>query len=166
MKTSAIDGLRGGLILAALLLGYDAMLSGSFLLTLFVGPIWLLVAITKTLIRRNNLSLSMKRIVIPLVTMGIVFANAWLQSRIAHVNAELIIHACTQYQKSHGTFPPTLQALVPEFLSSVPRAKYSLVLGDYFYSEWEGKHDLMWVQIPPFGGPYYMFEEARLGYLD
>jgi hypothetical protein len=166
MKTSSIAGLHGSLILAYGLLGYDALLTGSFLMTFLAGPYWLLFAIARALVQRNNLLLSAKRIVLALVTMGIVFGNSWLQSRIAHRNAELIIHACTQYQKSHGSFPPTLETLVPEYLSSVPRAKYSLIFGGYLYSEWEGKHDLMWIQTPPFGRPYYMFEEARWGYLD
>src|SRR4029077_12640957 len=165
MKTPAISDLRGSLVLGALLLGYD-VLTGSYLMTLFGGPIWLLVSLIKALIRRNNWSLSLYRIVIPLVTMGLVFANARLQSKIARSHAELIIQACKQYQKSHGIFPPTLHALVQEYLRSVPRAKYSLIFGDYWYSEWKGRHDLMWIEIPPFGRPYYIFEEARWGYLD
>jgi hypothetical protein len=156
----------GSLVLSAVLFGYDAVLTGSFLMTFLIGPIWLLVAIIKALIRRSNWSLSLYRIATPLVTMGLVFANAWLQSKVARSHAELIIQASKQYQQSHGNFPPTLDALVPEYLRSVPSAKYCLVFGNYWYTDFEGRHDLMWVEIPPFGRPYYLFEEARWGYLD
>jgi len=166
MKAPSISDLRDSLILGAALFGYDAVLTGSFLMTLFVGPIWLLVAIIKALVWRNTWSRSIYRVAIPIATMALVFANAWVQSKIARANAEVIIQACKEYQKSHGIFPSTLDALVPKHLRSVPRAKYCLFLGNYWYTEWRGRQALMWMAIPPFGRPYYVFEEARWGYLD
>jgi hypothetical protein len=51
------------------------------------------------------------------------------------------------------------------YLPTVPRAKYILFAGDFLYLTYKG-HRLMWVEIPPFGRPYYDFEEAKFGYLD
>ena len=148
--SSIFGGLRGSIIIAAVLLLMDGVFYGCFLLSFFIGPIWLLFAIVKAVIRRNKWLLSIKRILIPLVTLGVVFGNAWLQARTAHANAELIIHACTQYQIDKGQYPKTLGDLVPEYLHSVPRAKYALSFGgyDYFCNKYDGQLPLMWVELP------------------
>jgi hypothetical protein len=158
--------LHGSVIIASMLLLVDVIASGSFLLSFSVGPIWLLFAIFKVIVRCNDRPLAIKRIFIVLVTLGFVFGNAWLQSRIARSNAVLIIHACADYQAKNGVYPETLGELVPAYLHSVPRAKYALIFGDFYYIGYHGEHSLMWVEIPPFGRPYYMFEKAKWGYLD
>lgn len=158
--------IRGTLICAGVLLGVEVVVYGSFLFSIFVGPIWLLVALAKAIFRRGDWRVSVTRVVIPVITLGLIFGNASLQSRMARVKAERIIDACTQYRTVNGVYPKTMEALVPKYLDSIPRAKYALVLGEFSYSESDGQHSLMWVSTPPFGRPYYNFEQARWGYLD
>jgi hypothetical protein len=165
-RTSFLRKIRGSLICAGVLLGVDIVVYGSFLFSMFVGPIWLLIAIARAIMHRRDWRLSVTRVVIPLVTLALVVGNAFLQSGIARANAERIITACTQYRASNGVYPKTMDVLVPKYLDSVPRAKYALVLGEFSYSELDGQHSLMWVSTPPFGRPYYNFERARWGYLD
>ena len=164
--TSFLRKVRGSLIGAGVLLGVDIVVSGSFLFSVLLGPIWLLVAILKAIIRRRDWPVSVTRVVIPLVTLVLVFGNASLQSRMAQANAKRIINACTRYQATHGVYPKTLEILIPKYLDSVPRARYAVMFGEFRYWELNGQHTLMWVSVPPFTRPYYKFEEARWGYLD
>jgi len=86
----------------------------------------------------------------------------------ARKNAEQIIAASRAFQQKHGRLPATLEELVPEFLPSVPPAKYS---GPHFGFVYDagpdsGRHVLSWTEHIPFGRPFYVFEEDRWGYLD
>jgi hypothetical protein len=165
-RVGVLRGLSGSLMTAGVLLALDVLLYGSFLFSFFVGPIWLLFAIAKAIVRRNNWALALKRVLIPLITLGVVFGNAWLQSRVARVNAELIIDACARYKTNTGVYPAKLGDLVPGYMRSVPRAKYALLWGDFFYMDYKDQHSLMWIEIPPFGRPFYDFEKAKWGFLD
>jgi hypothetical protein len=166
-RTGLLRKTRGSLICAAILVGADIVISGSFLWSLFVGPIWLLVVLIKAAIPPAEWRVSVIRITIAAVTLALVVGNARLQSQMARANAELIVNACTRYQTDNGTFPATLEMLVPKYLESVPRAKYALVLGEFFYQEFKAdEHTLMYVNLPPFGRPYYKLEAAKWGYID
>jgi hypothetical protein len=165
-ETSFLRKVRGSLIGAGVLLGIDVVVSGSFLFSMLLGPVWLLVAIPKAIIHRRDWRVSVTRVVIPLVTLVLVFGNASVQSRMARATAERIINACTRYQATNGIYPKTLGILIPKYLDSVPRARYALIFAEFRYWELNGQHTLMWVSVPPFGRPYYKFEEARWGYLD
>lgn len=89
-------------------------------------------------------------------------------SERARRSAEQIIAACKAFHGKHGTFPEALEQLVPEFLPSVPPAKYE---GPHFGFTYEtgpdsGRHVLGWTEVIPFGRPFYVLEEDRWGYLD
>ena len=89
-------------------------------------------------------------------------------SERARKNAEQIIAAGRAFQQRHGRLPATLEELVPEFLPSVPPAKYD---GPHFGFVYDvgsdsGHHVLSWTELIPFGRPFYVFEEDRWGYLD
>jgi hypothetical protein len=86
----------------------------------------------------------------------------------ARENAESIIRACRAFQAKHGGLPDSLEALVPEFLPSLPPARYD---GPHFGFQYEvdsasRRHVLSWTDMIPFGRPFYVFEEDRWGYLD
>ena len=164
--TGFLRKIRGTLICAGVLLGADIVVYGSFLISILVGPIWLLVAVAKAIFRRGDWRVSVARVVIPVISLALIFGNASLQSGMARENADKIIDAATRYRAITGTFPQTLELLVPKYLDSVPPAKYALTFGDFMYTEFKGEHTLMWVNVPPFGRPYYKFEQGRWGYLD
>ncbi len=86
----------------------------------------------------------------------------------ARRNAEALIAACRAFQARHGHLPESLEALVPEFLPSLPPARYD---GPHFGFKYEvdvaaRRHVLSWTDAIPFGRPFYVFEEDRWGYLD
>ena len=76
--------------------------------------------------------------------------------------------ACRQYEVRHGRLPDRLDELVPNFIPSVPLAKYTLMppFNMFIYMARPGQHSLMWTVFPPFGRPYYVFEDNRWGSLD
>ena len=161
-----LRGIREPLIGAGVLLVADIAVYGSFLFSAVICPVWFLAVAARAIIRRENGRLALARVTIPVIALGIALGNAALQSRIAQANAERIIDAALQYRAAHGAYPRSVDALVPRFLDSVPRAKYALAFANFKYYEFKGEHTLMWVSVPPFGRPYYNFEKARWGYLD
>jgi hypothetical protein len=86
----------------------------------------------------------------------------------ARKNAEALIAACRAFEAQQGHLPESLEALVPEFLPSLPPARYN---GPHFGFQYEvdaaaRRHVLSWTDAIPFGRPFYVFEEDRWGYLD
>jgi hypothetical protein len=165
-RTSAVRRIRASLIGAALLLIFDAIISGSFLLSMFVCPIWFLISVVKNIIRRSGWKVTLARIAVPILALALVFGNAAVQSRIATTNADRIIKACEQFTAANGRYPTKLDELLPQYLRSVPRAKYSVAFAEFSYWSLEGRHGLMWIAIPPFSRMIYNFEQRKWGKLD
>ena len=158
-------GVRGSIGGSLALVAWDVA-AGSFVTSLFACPIWFLVSVTKSAIQRPGSKIALVRAAIPLVTLAVVLANSAVQSRIAKANAEKVVSACEQFRADNGRFPHTLDALVPEYLGFVPRAKYCLMWDNFLYFN-NGEHPiLVWVDVPPFGRPTYDFQNRRWGYVD
>ena len=86
-------------------------------------------------------------------------------SYTSRTRATRVIEACRLYEAKHGKLPDRLADLVPEQLESVPRAKYTLVFGEFTY--WaSGTHTLLYVALPPSGRRLYHFEEDRWSTMD
>ena len=81
--------------------------------------------------------------------------------------ARRIISACNDYKAKYGRFPDDLQALAPEFLRRVPRAK--LVPGRngrFKYTAAADSHQLTFTKFPPFALRIYVLEERTWKKLD
>lgn len=160
--------IRGSLILAAVLIFLDAIDSGSYLFSLLVCPIWFVVALILAMKGCASPGVAFARILIPVITGVIVLVNASVQNSIAQNNAVRIVAACEQYRAANGAYPAKLNDLVPQYMGSIPPAKYCLMWNSFFYhadSE-QPTTMLFWVELPPFGRPTYNFEDGRWGYLD
>ena len=158
---------RASLIGAMLLVVVDAVLGGSYLFSILACPIWFLVSVIKNLIELPGWSIALFRIAVPALTLGSVLGITAIQSKIADTNAKRIINACEEFHDANGRYPHTLDELVPRYLGSIPRAKYCLMFGDFWYFNYPGSSCmLMWVKVPPFGRNIYHFEDRRWGYLD
>ena len=157
---------RQALVCAAVLLAWEGAVLGTFSVSPLICPFWFLVSLIQSIIRRPGWAVGFVRSMIPVLTLALVLGNTALQSRIAHAHAERVIQAAEEYRRTVGTYPAKLDELVPRHLSSVPRAKYSL-LGVFLYIASTDRHSLAWSeQFPPFGWSFYVFEEARWGYFD
>jgi hypothetical protein len=159
-------GIGGSIIGALVLLAWDAGLFGSYILSMLFCPIWFLVSILKNSIQRPGWTIALARIAIPPLTLALVLANNALQWRIADANAAQVVTACEEFHAVTGTFPKTLDELVPRYQPSVLRAKYCLDFGEFRYWNNEGHAMLVWYAVPPFGRRVYNFRERRWGYLD
>ena len=154
---------------AVVLLAWDVILTGSFELSILVCPIWFVVSIVKNVIQRPGRRIALMRIAIPVVILALVLLNDTIQRGIAEGNAEKIIAACEKFHAENSRYPKTLDELVPQYLSSVPRAKYCMdPFGQFMYWNFEEDNDaaLVWYVVPPFGRSVYNFKEQRWGYVD
>ena len=151
---------------ALALLFWDVVISGSFLASYLICPIWFLVSILKNLIQRPGWKIALLRIAIPVVTLGLVLANNAFQYRMAESNAARIITACEKFHTANGKFPQTLDDLVPQYMQSIPRAKNCMFLGEFWYWNPEGEPRLAWYAVPPYGRKIYNFKNRKWNYLD
>ena len=85
----------------------------------------------------------------------------------ARTRADRVIAALHGYREARGTYPTHLTELVPEFLPAVPRAKDIAMSGEFTYVWSEDKGGfLMYVELPPFGRPYYDLRSETWRYMD
>jgi hypothetical protein len=161
----AMIAIRGTLICSLVVVVLDVVVDGSYLVSALVCPIWLLIAVVRTIMRPPSFAIGAARILVPVITGLVAFANFSMQGRIAMDNAAHVIQACERYPGINGAYPERLSELVPSYLSSVPRAKYCLLFGEFWYFGSPG-HMLLWHELPPFGRRVYPFDNGEWHYLD
>jgi len=159
-------GVKRSVIAAAALLFFDGAFTASFLWSWFVCPIWILVSLVRSAIQRPGWGLALIRVGIPALTLVVVLANNAVQNRIAEANARRVITACEAYHAANGRFPKTLEELAPQYMDSVPLAKYCFGPPSRFYYYNSGKPMLVWQVIPPYYRKIYDFEDRRWSCLD
>ena len=159
------SGIRVSIGTAIVLLAWDAVFTGSFLMSLIFSPIWILISVLKNTIQRPGWKIALLRIAVPVLTLVLVLANNAVQFKIGEVNAPHVIAACEEFHTANGKFPETLDELVPRYMPSVPRAKYCLLYGEFLYMDY-GHPMLVWYVVPPFGRKIYDFEQQRWNYID
>jgi hypothetical protein len=89
-----------------------------------------------------------------------------MQNSMADRRAVKLGDACLAYCAKYHRYPKDLKALVPEFISSVPVARYGLLGADrfsYFCQEDDREPMLYYEAIPPFGRRFYHMESRSLG---
>jgi hypothetical protein len=170
--------LRFHLIAAIVIYVIDGLAFGQGAIAFLTAVAFLLMGGFKTLaaiIKREPLSKKpLAKAVIYSLCFAAVVSTIVTNNKLAKSRAETVVSAVKQYKAKYRRYPNALQALVPEFLPSVPLAKYSLLFNDFTYwrrvghggSETDDYATLFYVAIPPFGRPTYNFEQARWGYTD
>jgi hypothetical protein len=159
-------GIRRSVVTAAVLLAWDGALYGTSLTSMLVCPIWFLVSLLKNAIQRPGWVLALVRIAIPALTLALVRANDAVQLRVAEANAQRVVAACEEYNTANGTFPKKLDELVPQYMNSVPLAKYCLGPPGRFAYHNLGTPMLYWQVVPPYYRKIYNFETRSWSYLD
>jgi NADH:ubiquinone oxidoreductase subunit K len=140
----------------------------TFLITLtFIlnGSLKILVAVVKKYPFSKSV---LQKMAIYVVCFGAVFTTIEVNNKIASQRAEQVISAVKQYKMEYGQYPDMLQKLVPEYLPSVPKAKYGFGNNKFYYYRTDKEENaiLLYVKFPPFGRPTYNFERNSWGYLD
>ena len=107
-----------------------------------------------------------------------IVATIVSQNHMADRRAVKLGDACLAYRAKYQHYPQNLNALVPEFISSVPAPRYALVPDrfTYFprssYSTTDEVYDLQnepmlyYQVVPPFGRRFYHMESRERGFLD
>ena len=66
---------------------------------------------------------------------GLHVAAARGNAVIAGRRLELMVSAAEKYKAKYGKYPENPEALAPEFLAKVPRAKYTLLWGGFYIAD-------------------------------
>lgn len=98
-------------------------------------------------------------------TVIIVLISNSILNNIAQNRAETLVATIEAYREDHGAYPPALSALVPTYLDEIPKAK-PVGSGKFRYTNSGDVTVLMYTDLPPFGRPYYDFNERFWGYMD
>jgi hypothetical protein len=163
--------LRRSLAIATVLYVLDAFVLNQ-------GVVAVLAALVVTVLRLPRAALALARrdwaaarihavaAGIYLVMAAAVLGTNYMNNQLAHHRADMVIGAIRQYEVPHRRLPDRLEELVPDFLPSVPRAKYTLVFNSFLYLASPNRHSLVWITFPPFGRVTYNFEDDRWGHLD
>ncbi len=160
-----LTAIRGSLICALVVVFFDVVVSGCYLFSALVCPLWCIVGAVRAALQQPGPGMAAARVLIPIVTGLLAFANYSVQRSIAMGNAERVIEACERYREANGAYPERLGELVPRYLNSVPRAKYCCSWSEFWYFG-APRPLLFWYEIPPFGRRIYNFERGTWRYLD
>jgi hypothetical protein len=101
----------------------------------------------------------------------LVFASNAANNHLARSRAETLVAAIKAFYQQNQRYPTKLDELVPDFIDHVPIAKYIFIptsgrFGRFYYTVSPERHILMYTAMPPFGRPYYQFEESKWKYMD
>lgn len=161
--------LRKTIITAFLLFVADAFVLNQFTIAIFtiiLGFPVLLVKLFKARKDRERMKLLASKAGIYTLMIGLIIGANSLNNMIAEKRAKDIIAACEQFKTKSGRYPEKLSELVPEYLPTIPAAKYSLMGSSFRYFARQESHALMYEAVPPYGRKYYVFENKTWGSVD
>lgn len=101
-----------------------------------------------------------------LAAVGVVLVLIAQFNGIARERAVQVVAAVEAYHADTGAWPPALAALVPRYLPAVPPVKPTLAFNRFIYLPGGPAPRLMYVEMPPFGRPWYDFGDGTWGYAD
>ena len=173
MAEAGEENLRRTTIIAAVLYVVDAFVLSLpfFALVLFAVVLFYFLPATLWALRsdRHVARLRAAKAGVYLLAAMSIVATIGLQNRMADRRAVRLGDACLAYRAKYHRYPKDLEGLVPEFISSVPVARYGLLGGDgffYFHNEDDREPMLYYEAVPPFGRRFYHMETRSWGYLD
>ena len=172
MAEADTRALRAPTIIAGVLYIVDAFVLSLpfFALVLFAAVLYFVPAALWALRSDHRVArLRAAKAGIYLLAAASIVVTIGSQNSMADRRAVKLGDACLAYRAKYHHYPENLKALVPEFTSSVPVAKYGLLGGDRFsYSSQEDDREpmLYYEALPPFGRRFYHMETRSWGYLD
>jgi len=95
-----------------------------------------------------------------------VFASNYGNNRLAEHRATELVTVIEQYEIDNGAYPDNLDALIPQYIESVPLAKFTFVTNKFRYFNNNNKPIFFYVDFPPFGRPTYDFDKKQWFYID
>ncbi len=141
---------------------FSVVIAVCAVIALVVGGAW-------ELVRRRppDWTLRAKKTAIYIAMAVCVVGTIALQNHMAERRTLRLADACTAYKAKHQKYPERLSQLVPEFMPSIPPAKYTLMVSwaGFYYSGGSSPF-IMYTAMPPFGRRLYYVEHKKWGYMD
>lgn len=149
------------ILLGSLLILIDAFILNQGLLSGLVILIQLVIGIPNILRASSNHTRQVRLVTLAIYIGAalIVFTANYVNNRIAHHRAEVLISSIKAYKAAENNYPDRLQDLVPKYISAVPNAKFTLEFNKFYYSS--DHHFLLYVSFPPFTRPTYSFDKEQ-----
>ncbi|MDD3844845.1 MAG: hypothetical protein PHC90_00650 [Syntrophorhabdaceae bacterium] len=99
------------------------------LICVFIAAIWVLSR------RKGSYSRKMQWVLTGIYILALAMSAGMkaVNYRMSHANARIIIAACDAYKETKGEYPGELKDLVPDYLSEVPRARYTMSGGFHYH---------------------------------
>jgi len=143
----------------------QGIISGVFLVVLLVGvlPVALYSALRK---RWPEFRLRIATIGIYAAACLAVLGANYLNNAMARRRAVMLGEACQQFHAKYDRYPERLDELAPEFVPSIPAAKYALMDANFFYFVSPEDPRVWFVEMPPFGRRFYHVKTGNWGYMD
>jgi hypothetical protein len=122
--------MRNHLVFAALLVVEGAVVgSGLGAVALLAGAALLTIYFANRKKHRETLILAAIYVLVGIASFAVIQIN-W---RIAEARSKPVIAACKQFHSKYRRYPDALNELVPEFISAVPHAGYTLISRRFYY---------------------------------
>jgi hypothetical protein len=143
----------------------QGILSGMFLAVLVIAfvPVTLWLILRK---RRSELRLQISQFGIYAVMCLAVLSWVSLNNAMARRRAMMLGDACRQFHTKYNRYPDRLEELEPEFIPSIPVAKYAFMNANFFYLKSTEDPEVGFVELPPFGRRLYHVKSGNWGYID
>ncbi|MBL6985606.1 MAG: hypothetical protein ISR72_00970 [Methylobacter sp.] len=106
-----------------------------------------------------------KILVYGFIVAAIFTANS-INNTIAQNRANDLVLIIENFHQATGSYPKTLNDLVPSYLPRIPTAKYTLSFNSFKYINYGKNISLFYHAIPPFGRPTYVFNRKEWIYID
>jgi len=168
--TATVYSIRDSWRFAALLFVIDGICLGQFGFAALLLGWTLLVRVPMIVLAWKDQPLRafrIKKVALYLLAVVGIMALFIFNRQVGTQRANELVRAVEAYSSKHGQFPQSLDQVVPDFMSSIPLARYTFAANDFSYkAAADGKHVLSWTVIPPFARKSYTFEEKRWVTLD
>ncbi|MEW6349384.1 MAG: hypothetical protein AB1646_10005 [Thermodesulfobacteriota bacterium] len=159
------------IVVASCLFALDAIvlnLPSIAVATAFALFFWLIPATLYHAIKENREMevFCAKKVLVYLVMVAAIFVSFSLNNRLAEQRAEVLVAAIDKFHDHKGSYPKSLQELVPEYLDAIPRANYTVSAGTFFYFFDGDSARLMYYCGPPFHRRIFRFKGREWYILD
>ena len=88
------------------------------------------------------------------------------QQGLAANRGEELVAAVKAFHGKYQRYPDSLNALVPEFIASVPKAKYTLTYSEFAFIKTDTDATLYYTEVPPFGRRAFVFSRGTWSRFD
>jgi hypothetical protein len=161
---------RSAIIAAMLLMADSSVVTSGGLIAVMTLVIAIPVLLFKAIRWRADKDVLKRRLIVAgiygLMAILSLSINA-LNNTYAEKRMMKLAAVCELYKEKYGGYPDALSQLTPEFMESIPPAKYLFPVPTGFrYGASANSHTISYLKISPYGIGYYNLEEKRLGELD